>query len=85
MRTPYLYRLITDTLISSPSVVQGVRRWIGSRPSSRQEKTRRDTISKPQIQKPVAEAALDRYSTEAVAMALLDPNVSEQEEAEYQG
>ena len=41
--------------------------------------------SKPETQKTSAEHALDWYSTETIAKQLLDPVVSEAEEAEYQG
>jgi hypothetical protein len=65
--------------------VQGVRRWIGSQPSSNQNKEHGKSISKPETQKTSAEHALDWYSTEAIAKQLLDPVVSEVEKAEYQG
>ena len=55
------------------------------RPSSRQEKARGKSVSKTETQTPVAEKPRDKYSTQAIATALLDPTVSEMEEAEYQG
>jgi phosphatidylinositol 3,5-bisphosphate 5-phosphatase len=41
--------------------------------------------SKPETQKTSAEHTPDSYSTETIAKQLLDPVVSEVEEAEYQG
>ena len=64
---------------------QGVRRWIGSQPPSNQNKVHGKLTSKPETQKTSAEQTLDRYSTEAIAKQLLNPVVSEVEEAEYQG
>jgi hypothetical protein len=79
---PEVYFLL-NFLISR--VVQGVRRWIGSQPASRQKKIHGKPISKPQPKEVPAEPVLDKYSTEACAKAALDPSVSEAEEAEYQG
>ncbi|KAL0573290.1 phosphatidylinositol-3,5-bisphosphate 5-phosphatase [Marasmius crinis-equi] len=67
------------------SVVQGVRRWISSQPS-----TPKTPHGKPQVKsearRPTIEPELlDRHSTVAVARQLLDPTVSEEEEAEYHG
>ncbi|KDR74148.1 hypothetical protein GALMADRAFT_71417 [Galerina marginata CBS 339.88] len=66
-------------------IVQGVRRWIGSHPLAHQKKIRGKSISRPEVKKPPAEPVLDKYSTGAVANALLNPTVSESEEIEYQG
>ena len=66
-------------------VVQGVRRWIGARQSTHEKKARGKSISKPEIKKPPQDKALNPRSTKAVALALLDPQVSEGEEAEYAG
>jgi len=63
--------------------VQGVRRWIGSQPSS--NKVHGKSTSKPATQKTSVEHTLDWYSTETIAKQLLDPVVSEVEKAEYQG
>uniref|UniRef100_A0A0W0FVL4 Putative polyphosphoinositide phosphatase n=1 Tax=Moniliophthora roreri TaxID=221103 RepID=A0A0W0FVL4_MONRR len=67
-------------------VVQGVRRWITSpshgsantpkKPAVKKSETRRVSIE-PEL--------LDRHSTEAIAKQLLNPTVSEEEEAEYHG
>ena len=43
------------------------------------------STSNPETQIPSPEHTLDWYSTEAIAKQLLDPVVSEAEEAEYQG
>ncbi|KAJ7221717.1 polyphosphoinositide phosphatase [Mycena pura] len=67
------------------SVVQGVRRWIGSHPVSSSKKTHNNAPIRIEANKPVAEPELDRHSTEAIARQRLEPTVSETEEAEYQG
>ncbi|KAF8885657.1 polyphosphoinositide phosphatase [Infundibulicybe gibba] len=68
------------------SVVQGVRRWIGSHPSSTTPKKKH---GKPQVQVGAAKAPTqpesDKHSTAAVAKGLLEPSVSEMEILEYQG
>jgi hypothetical protein len=43
------------------------------------------STSKPETEKTFAEHPMEWYSTEAIAKQLLDPIVSEVEEAEYQG
>ncbi|KAJ6546966.1 SacI homology domain-containing protein [Mycena capillaripes] len=68
-----------------PSVVQGVRRWIGSHPISSSKKKHNKPDIRIVANKPVVEPELDRHSTEAIARHLLEPTVSETEEAEYQG
>ena len=65
--------------------VQGVRRWIGSQPSSNQNKLHGKSTSNLATQETSAEHTLDWYSTETIAKQLLDPVVSEVEKAEYQG
>ncbi|KAJ3503585.1 hypothetical protein NLJ89_g8366 [Agrocybe chaxingu] len=64
-------------------VVQGVRRWIGS-PAPSQKKAR-GKLQPVQEKKSPPVPVLDKHSTEGMANALLDPAVSEEEEAEYQG
>ncbi|PPQ73912.1 hypothetical protein CVT26_006660 [Gymnopilus dilepis] len=66
-------------------VVQGVRRWIGAHPLHQQKKIRGKSISRPEVKKAPVEPVLDKHSTEAVALACLDPTVSESEVIEYQG
>jgi len=68
-----------------PSVVQGVRRWIGSQPDSSPKKMLRKVISRAEIKKRPLLSDPDRHSTEVMATQLLDPIVSNTEEAEYQG
>jgi len=67
------------------SVVQGVRRWIGSTSQTHQKKARGKSVSRPEDKAITSDPIPDKHSTEAVATALLDPYVSEEEEAEYQG
>ncbi|KAF7305142.1 Polyphosphoinositide phosphatase [Mycena kentingensis (nom. inval.)] len=73
---------------SQPSVVQGVRRWIGANPSTSSKKNTKQP-SGTNIESHKAggggDPEPDRFSTEAIARQLLDPIVSEEEEAEYQG
>ncbi|KAJ6606402.1 SacI homology domain-containing protein [Mycena vulgaris] len=74
-----------NTVRHQPSVVQGVRRWIGAHPVSSSKKNHNKPPVRPEAKKPVVEPELDRHSTEALARHLLEPTVSETEEAEYQG
>lgn len=67
------------------SVVQGVRRWISSQPSSHSKKLPGKSVPRSEVRKQVALPELDRHSTEAMARQLLEPYVSDTEEAEYQG
>lgn len=67
------------------SVVQGVRRWMGSHPPVSTKKSHGKAASRPETKKTTPHVLLDKHSTEAIAMQLLEPNVSESEEAEYQG
>ncbi|KAJ7063534.1 polyphosphoinositide phosphatase [Mycena amicta] len=70
---------------NQPSVVQGVRRWIGAHPSTNSKKNTKQPSIRVESNKAAAEPEADRHSTEAIARQLLDPVVSETEEAEYQG
>jgi hypothetical protein len=74
-------------LLSLHSVVQGVRRWIStSHTNSAPKKPPKKVISSPiDTKRNAIPVEVDRHSTEAVAKQLLDPTVSEAEEAEYQG
>jgi len=65
--------------------VQGVRRWIGSRKSTTEKKARGKSTAKAEMKASPQEQILNPRSTAAVALALLDPQVSDLEEAEYQG
>jgi len=69
-----------------PSVVQGVRRWIStSHPNFAPKRPPKKVVSPIDLKRSAVPVELDRHSTEAVAKQLLDPTVSEAEEAEYQG
>lgn len=62
-----------------------MRRWIGSRPSVQEKKVRGKSDARSETNNPPQEQMPTQRSTEVVALALLDPQVSEAEEAEYQG
>lgn len=64
--------------------MEGVRRWIGANPTSSPQKHGKPT-SRVEVKKTHPEPELEPNSTEAVAKQLLDPSVTEEEEAEYQG
>jgi phosphatidylinositol 3,5-bisphosphate 5-phosphatase len=66
-------------------LMEGVRRWIGANPTSSPPKARGKPAAKPQEKKSPASPELEPHSTEMIARRLLDPSVSEEEEAEYQG
>ncbi|KAJ3758562.1 polyphosphoinositide phosphatase [Lentinula raphanica] len=66
-------------------VVQGVKRWMSSNHPSTIKKTNRKPTLLPPSDRKTIDPELDRHSTEAVAKQLLNPLVSEEEEAEYQG
>ncbi|KAG5641928.1 hypothetical protein DXG03_003954 [Asterophora parasitica] len=68
-----------------PSVVQGVRRWITSHPHPAPKKPLGKPVARPDTKRSTTVPELDRHSTEVIAMQLLEPTVSETEEAEYQG
>lgn len=62
--------------------MEGMRRWIGSNPRTNvphgrdvRRETKRDKVP----------LEVDPHSTETIANQLMDPSVSEEEEAEYQG
>lgn len=67
------------------SVVQGVRRWIGSQPNSSPKMTLRKVASRAEIKNRPVLSELDRHSTEVMATQLLEPTISDTEEAEYHG
>jgi hypothetical protein len=69
----------------SCSVVQGVRRWIGSQPNSSPKKTLRKVASRAELKNRPVLSDIDRHSTEVMATQLLEPAVSDTEEAEYHG
>ncbi|KAJ7595479.1 polyphosphoinositide phosphatase [Mycena floridula] len=73
--------------IRQQSVVQGMRRWMSSQPSSKKKlglpvvRPEKKAVVEPEVEA----KKLDKSSSEAMALQLLDPSVSETEEAEYQG
>ncbi|GLB44123.1 putative sacI homology domain containing protein [Lyophyllum shimeji] len=67
----------------NPSVVQGVRRWMTSHPNAAPKKPAKPASRPTKKDNIVLE--LDRHSTEAIAKQLLEPTVSDNEVAEYQG
>jgi phosphatidylinositol 3,5-bisphosphate 5-phosphatase len=66
-------------------LMEGVRRWIGANPISNPQKSHGKPAARIEVKKPHTEPELEPHSTEAIARRLLDPIVSEEEEAEYQG
>ncbi|KAE9404895.1 hypothetical protein BT96DRAFT_916565 [Gymnopus androsaceus JB14] len=70
---------------NNSGVVQGVKRWMSSNPPSVAKKTNKKPSIQPETHRKTTEPELDRHSTESVARQLLNPIVSEEEEAEYQG
>ena len=58
---------------------------MGSHPSVSIKKSHGKAASRPETKKTTPHVPLDKHSTEAIATQLLEPNVSESEEAEYQG
>jgi hypothetical protein len=68
------------------SVVQGVRRWMGSHSLRQTEKSARSkSLRRVKSEESLPSPIVDKFSTEATAVALLNPMVSEEEELEYQG
>ncbi|PBK87930.1 hypothetical protein ARMGADRAFT_997455 [Armillaria gallica] len=69
------------------SVVQGVRKWIGSQNVTTPKKPNGKPTARTETRKASFEPEFDRHSlsTEAIAKQMLEPFVSETEEAEYQG
>lgn len=68
------------------SVVQGVRQWIRSSPPLEKQKRHQNQIhSKAEAVKVQVLTQQDKNTTELLAMQLLEPFVSEDEQDEYQG
>jgi len=65
--------------------MEGVRRWIGANPTSSPQKAYGKPVSRVEVKKAHPEPELEPNSTEAIAKQLLNPSVTEEEEAEYQG
>lgn len=66
-------------------LMEGVRRWMGTHPTSSPQKIHGKPISRVDVTKALAEPELNPHSTEVIARQLLDPAVSEEEEEEYHG
>ncbi|KAG6812682.1 hypothetical protein H0H92_001311 [Tricholoma furcatifolium] len=75
-----------NSTLKLPGVVQGVRQWMTANPIQPPKKSVGAPVIRPDLKHSTTAAPeLDRSSTEAIAKRLLDPVVSETEEAEYQG
>jgi hypothetical protein len=71
--------------VHHPRLMEGVRRWMGTHPTSSPQKIHGKPVSRADVTKVLAEPELNPHSTEAIARQLLNPVVSEEEEEEYQG
>jgi hypothetical protein len=58
---------------------------MGANPTSSPQKVYGKPTTRPEVKKAHDEPELEPHSTEMIARRLLDPFVSEDEEAEYQG
>lgn len=77
---------LTCACITSRRVVQGVRQWIRSNPpTDRPKRHPNKTRTEAMVPKAHTVTPQDKLSTEALALQLLDPSVSEDERDEYQG
>jgi hypothetical protein len=63
--------------------MEGMRRWIGANHMTNVAHGR--GAPRGEIQRDKIDLEVDPHSTETIAFQLLDPTVSEEEEAEYQG
>jgi len=84
-KSPFQKRFYRD-VTHGPGVVQGVRQWIRSSPTSERKKKHQ---SKMQTEAEAVKAQVvtdqDKNPTELLALQLLEPSVSEDEQDEYQG
>jgi len=71
--------------VHHPRLMEGVRRWMGSQPTSSPQKTHGKPDSRADVTKALAEPEFNAHSTAVIARQLLDPAVSEEEEDEYRG
>jgi hypothetical protein len=62
-----------------------VRRFMGSYHTPNPHKGSGKSVGRVEVQKKSSKSELNPQSTEAIAQQLLDPTVSEDEIAEYQG
>jgi len=81
---PFLPKNNLDARLHTPRIMDGVRRWMGSGGSQRRITIRKDAHSDPTHKESGPEKDLPPHSTAAVAISLLDPTVSPDEEAEYE-
>lgn len=63
--------------------MEGMRRWIGANPMTNVPHGR--GVPRGEDQRDKVDLEIDPHSTETIALQLMDPSVSEEEEAEYQG
>jgi hypothetical protein len=85
-RSASRFWLLSLYLIGHRRLIAGVRRWIGSQPSSRRDrKPGKKGPFKAETQATAVEPELDTHSTAYVVAQILNPSVSPEEEAEYQG
>jgi hypothetical protein len=63
--------------------MQGMRRWIGANQTTSVAHGR--GVPRGDLKNDRVDLEVDLYSTESLALQLLDPTVSKEEEAEYQG
>lgn len=70
--------------VHTPRLMDGVRRWMGTSNRQRRVTIRKDTHTDAHSKESGPEKNLDPHSTASVALSLLDPTVSADEEAEYE-
>jgi len=73
------------TRANQTRLMEGVRRWIGANHTTLARNPYGELTAKSEVRKTPAGPEVDPQSTETIATQLLDPIVSEEEEAEYQG
>ncbi|KAF9451310.1 hypothetical protein P691DRAFT_808062 [Macrolepiota fuliginosa MF-IS2] len=84
-KSPFQKRFYRD-VTHGPGVVQGVRQWIRSSPTlEKQKKHQNKAHTGTEVVKTQVIANQDRNPTELLALKLLEPFVSEDEQDEYQG
>ncbi|EKM74897.1 hypothetical protein AGABI1DRAFT_132740 [Agaricus bisporus var. burnettii JB137-S8] len=84
-KSPFQKRFYRD-VSNGPGVVQGVRQWIRANPpTDRPKRHPNKTRTEAMVPKAHTVTPQDKLSTEALALQLLDPSVSEDEQDEYQG
>lgn len=81
--TPSVF--LAQFLFNKCSVVQGVRQWIKSGPTSERKKHQNKMQTEGEAVKAQVITDQDKNTTEFLALQLLEPSVSEDEQDEYQG